>query len=169
VNERLLVIEPLGAHHDRTTFDCGEPILNEYLGRQAAQDVKRRVARVFVGLGDAPRKVDGYYTVSATSFERSGLPPALSKRLPYYPVPAALIGRLAIDRERQGRGLGEALLLDAMRRVLRASMAIAVHAIVVDAKNARARAFYERYGFMPFAGHGRRLFIALGTVEKLGL
>jgi ribosomal protein S18 acetylase RimI-like enzyme len=127
------------------------------------------VARVFVAVGDVPEKIAGYYSLSATSFEKNELPSALAKRLPHYPVPAATLGRLAVDREQQGRGLGEMLLLDAIRRVIGASAVLAVYAIVVDAKNERAQAFYERYGFRVFAGEPRRLFLPLETFEKLGL
>jgi ribosomal protein S18 acetylase RimI-like enzyme len=169
VDEPSLVIEPLGQHHDREGFSCREPALDAYLRRQAAQDMRRRVAQVFIAVGDAPGKIAGYYSLSATSFEKDELPPSLAKRLPHYPVPAAVLGRLAIDRVGQGRGLGEILLLDAVRRVVRASAAIAVHAIIVDAKNERAQAFYERYGFRPFTNKKRRLFLPLETFLKLGL
>ncbi|MFZ0694101.1 MAG: GNAT family N-acetyltransferase [Alphaproteobacteria bacterium] len=164
-----MVIEPLGSHHDRTAFTCGEPALDAYLQRQASQDVRRRVAQVFIAVGDAPGKIAGYYSLSAASFERDKLPPALAKRLPHYPVPAAVLGRLAIHREQQGRGLGEALLLDAIRRVVRASTTIAVYAIIVDAKNDRAQVFYERYGFRALANEPRRLFLPIETFEKLRL
>lgn len=127
------------------------------------------MAQVFVAAGDTPGKIAGYYSLSAASFEKAELPPALAKRLPHYPVPAAVLGRLAIDREKQGRGLGEMLLLDAIRRVDRASTAIAIYALIVDAKNANAQAFYERYGFRMFARAPRRLFLPLETLEKLGL
>ncbi len=169
MDEPSLVIEPLGAHHDRTAFSCGEPTLDAYLQRQASQDIRRRVAQVFIAVGNAPGKIAGYYSLSAASFEKDELPPALAKRLPHYPVPAAVLGRLAIDREQQGRGLGETLLLDAIRRVVRASTTIAVYAIIADAKSERAQAFYERYGFRAFASAPRRLFLPLETFEKLGL
>lgn len=169
MDEPSLVIEPLGAHHDRTSFSCGEPALDVYLQRQASQDVRRRVAQVFVAVGEKPGQVAGYYSLSAASFERQELPAALSKRLPHYPVPAVVLRRLAVDRARQGRHLGETLLLDAIRRVVRASATIAVYAIVVDAKNERTQAFYERYGFRAFASQPRRLFLPLETFEKLGL
>jgi ribosomal protein S18 acetylase RimI-like enzyme len=169
VNEPSLVIEPLGFHHDRAAFSCGEPAFDAYLQRQASPDMRRRVAQVFVAIGDAPGKIAGYYSLSAASFEKNELPPALAKRLPHYPVPAAVLGRLAIDRAQQRRGLGEMLLLDAIRRVVRASTAIAVYAMIVDAKNERAKLFYERYGFCAFANEPRRLFLPLETVEKLGL
>ena len=169
MDEPSLVIEPLGSHHDRTAFLCGEPALDAYLQRQASQDIRRRVAQVFVAIGDVADKIAGYYSLSAASFEKNELPSALAKRLPHYPVPAAVLGRLAIHREHQGRGLGETLLLDAIRRVVRASTTIAVYAIIVDAKNEGARAFYECYGFRVFASEPRRLFLPLETFEKLGL
>ena len=127
------------------------------------------MARIFVARGDAHGRIAGYYSLSAASFEKDELPSDLAKRLPHYPVPAAVLGRLAIDRTHQGRGLGETLLLDAIRRVVRASTTIAVYAIIVDAKNERAHTFYERYGFRAFASAPRRLFLPLQTFEKLGL
>ncbi|MYG53121.1 MAG: GNAT family N-acetyltransferase, partial [Rhodospirillaceae bacterium] len=146
MDELALSIEPLGAHHDRAAFSCGEAALDAYLGRQASQDVRRRVAQVFVAVGDSPAAVAGFYSLSAASFEKDALPPDLAKRLPHYPVPAAVLGRLAVDRAYRGQGLGEMLLLDAIRRVVRVSAAIGVYALVVDAKNDEAQSFYERYG-----------------------
>ncbi len=169
MDEAPPVVEPLGPHHDRSSFSCGEPSLDTYILRQASQDAQRRVAQVFVAVADRPGEVVGYYTLSAASFEKEDLPRELAKRLPHYPVPAAVIGRLAIDRRSQGRGLGETLLLDAIRRVVRASDAIGVYAIVVDALHDRAGAFYERYGFKPFPTAPRRLFLPLQTFEKLDL
>lgn len=168
MDEPALIIEPLGSHHDRTVFSCGEPALDFYLQRQASQDIRRHVAQVFVALGDGPGKIAGYYSLSAASFEKDELPQALAKRLPHYPVPAAILGRLAVDHACQGRGLGEILLLDAIRRVVRASATLMVYAVIVDAKNDRAVAFYERYGFRAFASEQRRLFLPLETFEKLG-
>jgi ribosomal protein S18 acetylase RimI-like enzyme len=169
VDEPSLVIGSLGSHHDRAAFSCGESALDAYLQRQASQDIRRRVAQVFVAAGDVAEKIAGYYSLSAASFEKDELPTAAARRPPHYPIPAAVLGRLAIDREQQGRGLGEMLLLDAIRRVVRASTTIAMYAIIVDAKNDRARTFYERYGFRPFASDARRLFLPLETFEKLGL
>ncbi len=169
MGEPNLVIEPLGPHHDRTAFSCGEPALDAYLQRQASQDIRRRIAQVFVAIDDRAERIAGYHGLSAASFQEDELPPALAERLPHYPVPAAVLGRLAIDRQQQGRGLGETLLLDAIRRVVRASTTIAMYAIIVDAKNDRAQAFYERYGFRAFAKEPRRLFLPLETFEKLGL
>ncbi len=169
MNDAALVIEPLGPHHNRQAFSCNEPALDAYIRRQASQNLRRRVAQVFVAVGDTPDRIAGYYSLSATSFVRAALPPELAKRLPHYPVPAALLGRLAVDRAYRGRGLGELLLLDAAHRVLRASAAIAVYALVVDAKNEEARSFYERYGFRRFPDTARRLFLTLDTFLKAGL
>lgn len=124
---------------------------------------------MFVAPGDAPGKIAAYYSLSAASFEKDELPAALAKRLPHYPVPAAVLGRLAVDRAQQGRGLGEMLLLDAIHRVARASKMLAVYAVIVDAQNERARTFCDSYGFRAFASEPRRLFLLLETFEKLGL
>ena len=167
MDEPRLVIEPLGPHHDRASFSSAEPALDDYIRRQAAQDAGRRVAQVFVAVADKPREIIGYYTLSAASFGKQDLPIRLAKRLPHYPVPAAIIGRLAIDLRSQGQGLGEFLLLDAILRVVHASNAIGVYAVIVDAKNDQAAAFYKRYGFMPFPSTSSRLFLPLRTFEKL--
>jgi GNAT superfamily N-acetyltransferase len=167
--DESIVVEPLGPHHDRASFSCGEPALDAYLQRQASQDVRRRVAKVFVVTSGTPHRIVGYYCLSAAEFNKAELPAAAAKRLPHYPVPAAVLGRLAVDQSHQGRGLGETLLMDAIRRALRASEAMAVHAIVVDAKHERAQAFYERYGFRSFATMPHRLFLPLETFEKLQL
>lgn len=167
MNEPRLVIEPLGRHHDRGSFACGEPALDDYLRHRASQDARRRVARVFVAVDEPPEAVAGYYTLSAAGFEKAELPTDLAKRLPHYPVPAVVIGRLAVSRAFQGRGLGESLLLDAIRRIVRASAEIAAYAIVVDAKNDAACTFYERYGFRRFPSAPHRLFLPLQTAATL--
>lgn len=169
MDESPLTFEPLGPHHDRASFSCGEPSLDHYIRRQASQDARRRVARVFVASGDPPERIVGYYTLSAASFEKDNLPAELARRLPHYPVPAAVIGRLAVDLGSQGSGLGEVLLLDAIHRVVRAGDAVGVYAVVVDALNDRASTFYERYGFVPFPSRPLRLYLPLQTFERLRL
>ncbi len=164
-----LTVEPLGPHHDRASFSCGEPSLDRYIRRQASQDTRRRIAWVFVALGNPPARIAGYYALSAASFEKDNLPAGLVRRLPHYPVPAAVIGRLAVDLRSQGSGLGEVLLLDAIHRVVRAGDTIGVYAVMVDALHDRARAFYERYGFTPFPSQPLRLYLPLRTLERLRL
>lgn len=167
MDDSSVVIELLGPHHERGTFSCGVPTLDTYLRQQASQDMRRRVGRVYVALGNGPTVIAGYYSLSAASFERNDLPPEQAKRLPHYPVPAGVIGRLAVDRTYQGRGLGELLLLHAVRQVVEAGKRMGVYAVIVDAKDESAKAFYERYGFVTFPGGSRRLFLPIDTFVKL--
>lgn len=155
------------AVHDRAGFSCGAPDLDRYIREHASQDVKRDIARVFVALQASAATVCGYYSLSATSFQREGLPADQAKRLPRYPVPAALLGRLAVDDSMKGRGLGAFLLMDALHRLLLATQTLAVHALVVDAKDDAAVAFYRKYGFIPFENAARRLFLPLATIRRL--
>jgi ribosomal protein S18 acetylase RimI-like enzyme len=158
-------LAPLGAEHDRGSFSCGEEALDRYFKTQATQDIRRRIANCFVAAAPATGLVAGYYTLAAASVPLVDLPPEEAKRLPRYPtVPAVRIGRLAVDVRFQGRGLGGALLADATLRTLQA--APAVFALVVDAKNDRAVAFYRLYLFRPMVGRPRTLFLPLATAEK---
>lgn len=160
------VIAPLSPAYDRETFSCGAGPLDRYLRTQATQDVRRRIANCFVVSPANTQVVVGYYTLSAASVPLADLPEELRKRLPRYPViPAALIGRLAVDRRYGGRGLGAALLFDAINRAAGADAAI--FAILVDAKDESAVAFYRHHGFHSFAARPRSLFLPLGTVLKL--
>ena len=160
------VIEPLGDTHDRAAFSCGVDPLDRYIKQQARQDVRRHLAGVMVlRLIQEPATIAGYYTLSATSVTLEELPPTDRKHLPRYPLPAILIGRLAIDRRYQKQGLGEYLLTDALQRSLRAE--IGAVAVVVDAKDDRARSFYERYGFQRFPEREYRLFLMMKTFEEL--
>ncbi|MCY4094967.1 MAG: GNAT family N-acetyltransferase [Gammaproteobacteria bacterium] len=133
------------------------------------QDVRRRVARVFVASEDDSTSINGYYTLSASSIERELLASDEAKRRPHYPVPTILIGRFAVDVRSQGRGLGETLLMDAVNRVIRASEAVAVYAIIVDAKNDDAFYFYQRYGFISSQTMPNRLYLPLDSLRKLNL
>jgi len=153
--------------HDRAAFSCGAPELDRYIREHASQDVKRDVARVFVALRAGTPTVCGYYSLSATSFQRENLPADQAKRLPRYPVPAALLGRLAVDDGAKGQGLGAFLLMDALNRVLLATQTLAVHALIVDAKDNVAAAFYRKYGFIAFMDGERRLFLTMATIRKL--
>ena len=163
-----LIIEPLGKRHDRVTFSCGLPELDRYLAHQAGQDVRRRVARVFVCTARDTAAVLGFYTLSALSVDLSALPDALSRKLPRHPVPCALIGRLAVDRSAQGSGLGGMLLADALSRTVVAGESVAMYALIVDAANESAKRFYERFGFAPLTDHPMRLFLPLGHASLQG-
>jgi ribosomal protein S18 acetylase RimI-like enzyme len=158
-------IAPLGAEHDRGSFHCGEEALDRYFQTQATQDIRRRVANCFVAVEVASGQVAAYYTIAAASLPFIDLPLEHAKRLPRYPtLPAVRIGRLAVDKRFQGRGLGAALLMDATRRTLQAPPA--VYALLVDAKNDEAVAFYQRHGFRPLVAQPRTLFLPLATAQK---
>jgi GNAT superfamily N-acetyltransferase len=159
-----LIIEPLGRQHDRAAFSCGVAELDDYLKRRAGQDVRRRIAQVFVCTRNGSDVVLGFYSLSALSVDVGALPEAQARKLPRHPVPAALIGRLAVDRSAQGCGLGRLLLADAVRRTLAASEQVAIHAMVVDAKSESAREFYRAYGFLALPDDPMRLFLPLRSV-----
>ena len=161
----MFSIEALQGSHDQSRFDCGSEALDRYIRRQASRDARRNVSRVFVALPEESNKVAGFYTLSAGSIERNALPEKQAKRLPRYPVPVALLGRLAVDRRWSGQGLGSALLADVLRRVVRASAALAVYAVVVDAKDEQAQAFYEHFGFIELPGAKRRLFYPVEGID----
>ena len=157
-----LVIEPLNRKHNRTAFNCGIDSLDRYLKHQASQDIKRRVSRAFVVRSRQDEtRVLGYYTLSTLSIDLSVLPEKLAKKLPKHPIPAALIGRLAVNVSAQGKGIGKMLLSNAIKRTLAISDDIAIYAIVVDAINEEAESFYMQYGFAHLASEGKRLFLPL--------
>ena len=150
-------IRPLDADAQTAGFDCGESALDEYLQRDASQDIKRGVARVFVASPTKqPQVVAGFYTLSAASVAAETLPEKWRKKRPRYPVPVALLGRLAVGQPYQGQGLGSILIADACKRVAAASETLAVAAIVVDAKSPKAAAFYQHFGFIELPGQPGR-------------
>lgn len=155
------ITEPLDRNHDRDAFVCGSDALDRYLKERASQDVRRRVASCFVAIGD-DGKIIGYYTLAATSVRLDALPGELTKRLPRYSaVPAVLMGRLAVALSHQGRGLGSALIIDAVTRVDR--LGVGAFALVVDAKDDRAKVFYETNGFVSLPDEDRRLCLPIET------
>ncbi len=161
------VCEPLGNQHDRTLFDCGVSILNDYLAKYARQDVKRKASAVFVLVNRAdPNRVIAFYTLCATSVLLSELPEEMTKKLPRYPeIPAILVGRLA--RDINFPGVGELLLSDAITRCVRVANDIAASLIVVDSKGDPATRFYEKFGFLSLPKLDGRLFLPMQTAEKL--
>jgi ribosomal protein S18 acetylase RimI-like enzyme len=161
-----IAIEPLGRQHDRAEFSCGQPALDDWFRRRAGQDEKRNVARVFVAIDDE-RCVIGFYSLSSFTLAIDDLPDEVVRKLPrYHAIPAALIGRLARDQRVRRQGIGELLLADAVRRILAASRSLAVFAIVVDAKDDHAVAFYENFGFRRFPTRPGRLFLLTSTAAE---
>ncbi len=158
-------IEPLGPQHDRSSLSSGVAALDNYLQKQARQDFDRNLATVFVLTADGT-SLAGFYAVSACSISGSDLPVAYAKKLPRLPIPATLLGRMAVSTSLQGRGLGEVLLMSAFKRILAGSQQIASWAVVVDAKLG-ARNFYLKYGFVPLLDNENRLFLSIRDVAKL--
>ena len=166
---RKFRFEPLGANHNRAAFSCEHERLNTYLKQQAGQDVRKRVAAVYVLTPDG-KTVAGYYTLSQYTIDAGELPEELARRLKvpkYEKLPTTLLGRLARSAEFRGARLGEILLMGALQRALEHSRNIASLAVVVDAKDEKAAEFYRRYGFIDLADHPNRLFIPMKTVEEL--
>lgn len=153
----------LDAMHDRAAFSSDSEPLNRYLREQVTQDVRRRVAACFVALADEQR-IAGYYTLASASLLLTDLPTSTGKKLPRYPtVPAVRMGRLAVDQAFKRLGLGGALLADALDRAV--SSEIAAYALVVDAKDELAAAFYLHHGFIALPNSPRTLFLPLATVQ----
>ncbi len=160
-------IEPLAKKHDRADFSCGIEALDNYLKKQASQDVARHVAACFVATSDG-KTVAGFYTLSQYSVDLGELPEAVSKKLPKYSqVPATLLGRLAVSSHFRGKKLGEFILIDALDRSWQQSKQIASTAVIVDAKSEVARTFYEHFNFLSLPNTPNRLFLPMRTIEKL--
>lgn len=161
-------IVPLEKRHDRGSFHCGSEPLDRYLQLQARQDADKRVAAPFVLVEPPSNRVLGFYTLSASVITANALPADLARRLPRYPqLPVTLLGRLAVDQSARGKGLGEFLLMDALHRSLDAAAEIAAMAVIVDAKDEAAEAFYQRFGFNPLQKQPVRLFLAMKTIATL--
>jgi len=152
--------------HNRKNFDCENEQLNKYLKQQASQDIKKDLAACFVILDEENDDIIGYYTLSSASIPREDLPSEHSKKIPSnYNAPVILLGRLAIDKSHKGKGLGTLLLVDSMKRCLKALDYVASMAIVTDPIDDDAEKFYLKYGFKKLPT-SKRLFITMSTVEK---
>jgi GNAT superfamily N-acetyltransferase len=159
-------VEALNNQHSRASFCCGVEPLDRYFKQQAGQDARKRVAAPFVLIEKNSGIVAGYYTLCATSIKIDELPNEIVKKLPKYPdVPATLLGRLAVDQNFRSKGLGEVLLMDALNRCLKNE--IATMAVVVSAKDDKARSFYEHFDFIRFPNYPYRLFLPMTTIATM--
>lgn len=150
--------------HDRPGFACGVPALDDYLQRLAVQHIRKGIATVHVLVDDAaPQTILGYYTLSAAALDSAALTEAERQRLPRYPIPCFRLGRLACRTDRRGEGLGRLLVACAVQRCLAAKQQVAAYALLVDAKDERAAAFYRHYGFTPCASQALTLYLPLGV------
>jgi GNAT superfamily N-acetyltransferase len=156
------------ARHDASGFGCGNELLDRWLVRYAGQNERRDAARTFVAIaGD--QTIYGYYTLIAGQLDHHEATAQTRKGLSsHFPIPVAILARLAIASDRQGRGFGAALLNDALVRVCRASDQVAVRAVVVHAVDEHAAAFYERFGFKALGAAPRTLMATLATLRAAG-
>ena len=155
----------IAAHHDRKKFDCGDKELNTYLHRYARQNHQSGGAKCFVAVRrDAPDRVLGYYTLSPASLSYARTPAIVSRGLGRYDVPVFRLGRLAVDLSAQGSGLGGKLILAAGERALLVSEHVGGVALLIDAKNERAAAWYASYGAVRLEGAALTLVLPLKTI-----
>jgi GNAT superfamily N-acetyltransferase len=161
-------LEPLAKQHDRTTFSCGVQSLDNYLKTQASQDMRRKANAVFVMVRvEAPTRIVGYFTLCAYTLTQDEVPEAARKHIPRYPlVSATLIGRLAVDKSDQGRGVGAVQLARALRMAYENTSVVGSSMIVVDAMDERAAGFYEAHGFIRLVD-SMRLILPMHTVASL--
>lgn len=153
------------SRHDRTTFDCGVISLNNYFRQYARQFHQRNVGVTWVAVADSdPTRVLGFYTLAAGALVPDDLP---SERIALPQVPIMLLGRLAVDLQAQGRGLGRMLLLHALHHALYFSTHVGVYAVVVDALDEQALAFYRQYGFHNLPTHPFRLYLSIREIAAL--
>lgn len=159
------LIEPLGKHHRRENFDCGEASLNEFLKKYARQNDKKNLGRTFVAVLPDDAEVKGFYTLSSGSVSFEVVP----EKLPRYPIPTIHLGRLATDLKMRGQGLGELLLIDALKRAILISAELGIYAVELFALTETARSFYLKYGFVPLKDDDKHLYLPIETLKQTGL
>ena len=160
-------IERLGPNHDRRQFDCGSAPLDDFLRQYARQNDERGLSRTYVAIRPGERDVLGYVTLRVGQVAWSDLPQDERKRLPRYPVPVLHVARLAVDSGASRQGIGERLLIFALRKALAAAADVGLWGVEVVAKDETARSFYARYGFTALVDDELHLYVSLKTVAKV--
>jgi GNAT superfamily N-acetyltransferase len=160
-------IERLARTHARDRFECGQPSLDDFLRTLVSQYEKRNLGRTYVAVRGADSRIYGYYTIASGAVAFDHLPAEASRKLPRHPLPVVLVARLAVDRAVQGQKLGEKLLLDALARSMDLSDELGIHAVVVDALDQQARAFYQKYRFIPLLDSESHLYLPIPTIRTL--
>ena len=158
-------IEPLAKSHDRRAFSCGVGALDEYLQRFARQHADANVSRTYVAVDG--RAIRGFYGLAMSGIRKENLPAKQTSRFPNFPLPVARLARLAVDLRYQRQGLGDLLLADALQRCLRLAAEIGMMGVVVDAKDERARRWYERYEFERLPDLPLTLWLPTAAIERL--
>lgn len=148
-----------------SSYSCGVDELDEYLHRYAKGNHKKGIGKSFLLVQND--KVVGYYTISMGEVQHHSLPADAQTGIPRYPVPVARIGRLSVDITAKGQGLGKFLLVDALQRAWDVAQMVAAYAVVVDAKGPDSKAFYEHFGFAPFADEPMSLVLPFKALASL--
>lgn len=149
-------------------FSCGYIELDTYLKQFAKGNHKNKsLGKTYVLIDDESSIVIGYYTISMGAIDFEEIPEDLRKGFPRYPLPAARLCRLAVDTQHKGKGLGSHLLSDSLLRIWQASKTLAACAVIVDAKDEKAKGFYLHYGFIPYETKELSLFLPISTVNSL--
>jgi GNAT superfamily N-acetyltransferase len=159
--------EPIAKKHDRASFDCGEPALNEFLRRHARQSHDKGAAKTFLAISRSDGKtILGFYCLCPASLEYARTPEIVRKGFARHDVPVFRLGRLAVNRPVQGQGLGGQLIPAAGRRCLLAATEVGGVALLIDAKNERAAKWYASYGAVPLEDAPLSLLLPLATVQR---
>lgn len=160
--------ENLNSSHRKKEFSCGKGMLDNYLQKQANQDIKRKLSACFVLNDEETNLLKGYYTLANNSIPQNLIPSEFKKKLPksYTSIPTTLLGRLAIDNRFQGKGVGKLLLIDALNRSYEISKSIGSFAVIVDPIDEDAEKFYNKYGFINLPDSGK-MFLPMNTIKTL--
>lgn len=166
------VTEPIGAGDPESGFTCGVQELDDFFRQHALANHLVGIGRTYLWRSppDAAgrRRVLGFYTISMCAVDTSKLPASIRARLPRYPMPVALIGRLAVAADLKGQGMGPKLLVDAFMRIAAVADGIGCFGVIVDAKDEGARAFYAKHGLVSIEQPNtfpHRMFISIDTVR----
>jgi GNAT superfamily N-acetyltransferase len=157
--------EPIGKHHDRGAFDCGDEAMNQFLHRHARQSHEKGGAKTYLAVSDSNEKIMGYYSLSPASIAYERAPEVIKRGLARYDVPAFRLGRLAVDLSVQCQGLGGQLLLAAGRRCLLVAAQAGGVALLIDAKNERVAEWYAKYGAVPLLDAHLSLLLPFKTIH----
>ncbi len=160
------VVEKLSSDHHRESFDCGRELLNNFLTRLASQYRKKNLGQTYV-VATPDKRVVGYYTISTSRVDFDNVPDDLRRQYPQIPIPVVLLGRLAVDKAFQGRGVGKTLLVKALRQAAELSDTIGIAAVEVHALDDQARAFYLKYGFTSLSDDQQHLYLPIRTIKRL--
>lgn len=160
--------EILNSTHRKNEFSCGNDMLDNYLHKQANQDIKRKLSACFVLNDKETDLIKGYYTLANNSISQELIPDKFQKKLPnsYKSIPTTLLGRLAIDNRFQKQGLGKLLLVDALKRCYEISKSMGSFAVVVDPIDDDAERFYDKFGFIKLPDSGK-MFLPMNTIKAL--